>query len=1168
MTFVLLMYSLLTTHSDFSLMRGVDSVEAVCAAAAARGAGAVALTDVNGLYIAVRFWEVARECGLQPILGADVWVEPEPAGAAPSTVTARVCAEGGTGVAARVGPRPARVCAAPGAPWAERAILLAAGARGYRRICRILSEYHLCLGVPEGERRRGTSRQPQDEGHRGIAGNGSGNSTTSAGGTDGGSGGSGAGALKRGFRVGAVVFPETFSLRRALIEDREGLWVLVPCGLPGPSGSPGASGPHGPPHDVEADPGLALAETLLRETGRERLAVLISPGRPHRRAVEWARRAGVPVVASPDAFFVDPEGYAQHRLLRAIDLNTKLSRLPESACVPEKSWLMPGTDLARHFPDCPEAIEAASRVAAECAMSDPPWGKVIFPRYVPVEGGAESFDLLKRRAYEGAVRRCGAITRAVQERLDKELAIIRAKNFADYFLVVADIVTRSPRTCGRGSAAASLVSYALGITHVDPVRYDLFFERFLNMGRADPPDIDVDFAWDERDDVLAHVLERYGQDHAAMVCNHLCFRGRAAVREVAKVYGLPEGEIADVTKRLGLAWARSNAEEMIRTHPLFKDVRLHPPWPEILRWATRLEGHPRHLSVHCGGVVIVPDAIWDHVPVQRAAKGVNVIQWEKDQTEDAGLVKIDLLGNRSLAVIRDALAAVSAHHGVTIPFDRFNPLEDLRTQDLIRRGDTVGVFYVESPAMRQLQEKTRTGDFERLVVHSSIIRPAANTYIREYVRRLRGGAYRSIHPLMGEIMPETFGIMVYQEDVAKVAIAMAGFDAASADDLRKILSKKHKERRLADYRERFYNGAASRGFAREVVDAVWEMVLSFAGYSFCKPHSASYALVSFKSAYLKAHYPAEFMAAVISNQGGYYATFAYISECRRMGLTVLLPDVNASAVTYTGRNREVRVGLMQIQGMKEASREAVVAGGGAGPYRSFEDFFSRVDIDPSDVRLLIRAGAFDSVAGGRTRPELMWRWTEWADGASTRGATREAGAGAVRRGAFAAGRGGPAVTRSSWGGRTASLFAEEIAEPASAPPGIGDYNPRKVLADEIETLGFLVSRHPLTFHREALARMKGVIPARDLGAHVGRAVTVAGWLVTGKVVDTKDDEPMEFVSFEDTTALYETTFFPEAYRRFCHMLSHTRPYVLKGKVEEDFGAVTVTVSDLRFLGTR
>ncbi len=1151
-------YALLAVHSDYSLMRGVDPVEAICAAAAARGAGAIALTDVNALYIAVHFREVALDHGLTPIIGADLWVE---RGVAPGSAT-----------------EPARVRAGGsreehnGAPWAERAILLAASAKGYRRLCRIISEYHLCRGVPgvakaaEAKARERVSRGAVPGGVRGTAAaRGRGNTGVGAGLLEEKGGGNGARSWPGGGRmVGSVTLPVAFSLRDALLEDREGLWVLIPCGGAG------------------EEAGLALAESLRRGSGGDRLALLIAPGGSHQRAAEWAHRSGTLLVAAPDSFFVDPEGHVQHRLLRAIDANTKGSRLSARECLPESSWLMDEATLRAHLPDLGGAVEAASRVAADCVMSEAPWGPVVFPSYRLAEGDVsreEAFEILKKRSYEGSIRRYGAITRPVQERLDRELGIIRAKGFAEYFLVVADIVTRSPRTCGRGSAAASLVSYALGITHVDPVRYDLYFDRFLNMGRVDPPDIDVDFAWDERDDVIAHVLSVYGEERAAMVCNHLCFRGRASVREVAKVYGLPEDEIAAVTKRLGRFWAAGSAEEMIRLHPLFKDVRLERPWPDILRWASRLEGRPRHLSVHCGGVVIVPDAIWNHVPIQPSAKGVNVIHWEKDQTEDAGLVKIDLLGNRSLAVIRDTLASVEEHHGVAIAYDRFNPLEDLRARELIRRGDTVGVFYVESPAMRQLQEKTLTGDFERLVVHSSIIRPAANAYIREYVRRLRGEAYRSIHPLLDDLMPETFGIMVYQEDVAKVAIAMAGFDAASADDLRKVLSKKHKEKRLADYRQRFHAGAAARGFERGVAEAVWEMILSFGGYSFCKPHSASYALVSFKSAYLRAHYPAEFMAAVISNQGGYYSTFAYISESRRMGLTILPPDVNASGIPYTGCNGSVRVGLMQIQKMKEASREAVLEGRREGPYRSLEDFLARAEIDPADARLLILAGAFDSIAGGRSRPELMWRWALWnggrlpeAAGSPRAGELRPGGAG--RRRGPAAGAGRLLAVRAAAASNAqiskrhgAPLFAETLAEAVPpAPGGIGDYDPRKILSDEIATLGFLISRHPLTLYREAIGRIPGVVAGKDLRSHAGRKVTAVGWLVTGKVVDTRKGEPMEFVSFEDTTALYETTFFPEAYGKFCHMLSYTRPYVLKGKVEEDFGSVSLTVSELRFLG--
>ncbi|MCP4694371.1 MAG: DNA polymerase III subunit alpha, partial [Desulfobacterales bacterium] len=311
--------------------------------------------------------------------------------------------------------------------------------------------------------------------------------------------------------------------------------------------------------------------------------------------------------------------------------------------------------------------------------------------------------------------------------------------------------------------------------------------------------------------------------------------------------------------------------------------------PEVLEHAKRILGAPRYLSVHPGGVVITPGPIDAYVPVERAPKGVPVMQWEKDGAEAAGLVKIDLLGNRSLGVIRDAVLNVRGN-GIAFDEKRWEPEDDFATQESLTRGWTMGCFYIESPAMRQLQQKAGRGDFEHLVIHSSIIRPAANEYIQEYLRRLHGGEWDPIHPLLSDVLNETFGIMVYQEDVSKTATSLAGFSPAEADGLRKILSKKDREHALRDYRERFTRGAQEKGVSDDKIAKVWDMIMSFSGYSFCKPHSASYARVSFQAAYLKTHYPAEFIAAVISNGGGFYSTFAYVSEARRMGMTILPPD--------------------------------------------------------------------------------------------------------------------------------------------------------------------------------------------------------------------------------------------------------------------------------------
>jgi len=711
--------------------------------------------------------------------------------------------------------------------------------------------------------------------------------------------------------------------------------------------------------------------------------------------------------------------------------------------------------------------------------------------------------------------------------------------------------------------------------------------------------MDVDFPWDERDAVLSYVLERYGPERCAMVANHVGFRTRGALREVARVYGIPEEEIREVSEgftRTGEPFLPYPVDDRKKRHPARgrPPGAPRPPWPELLGWARRMEGMPRHLSLHCGGVVITPDPLPERVPVERAAKGVPVIQWEKDAAEDAGLVKIDLLGNRSLAVIRDTLATLQSRGETRLSYATLDPLEDRKTRGMIARGDTVGVFYVESPAMRQLLRKTGKGDYAHLVVQSSIIRPAANEFIREYVRRVRGTPYRPLHPLLGEILRETHGILCFQEDVSRVAMALAGFDAAEADRLRKVLSRKDRQARLADFRERFTAGARVRGVPPGVIEEVWRMVLSFQGYSFCKPHSASYALVSFKSCYLKAHHPAEFMAAVLSNRGGYYTTLAYLSEARRMNLAILPPDVNQSGWAYTGRGSGIRVGLMQLKGVRRASLEALLEDRRRrGPFASLAELLARVDADPADVKILIKAGCADAVAQGRSRPEMLWELLAWEAkrGGRGKGAGLRETTAAARLPGARPGKNTPGRTEALPGqARTAHAHQQTAGrrrnphrattleglwspgtDPAGdalsggfRPPRALPYDPGLCLRHELETLGILVSAHPLQLYRPLIQRLRP-LQARDLPRHVGRRVTTVGWFVTAKTVLTHRDEPMEFASFEDETALYETTFFPRALERFRRLPGHSRPCVLQGRVEEEFGAVSLNVETVRLL---
>ena len=986
-------------------MAGVSALEELCAAARGQGADALALTDTNGLYGAIRFVDVARYYGLKPILGAEVTHKH------------------------------------------HRAVLLAKTPDGYANLCRLLSARHS---------------------------------------------------------------DDNFELIREVAHHRRG---LVVCS-----------------DDLAAL--MAWKKLKVRN-----LYVELTPGNMMHQALAFSKRAGIPTVATNRAHFVHPHEFAVHQMLRAIALNTTLSQLPQDECCASRHWLAPPDVLELQYPHIPHALTNTGRIARSC-FTEWNFKETIFPAFRELSD-RQAFILLKEKTYQGAVWRYGAIRPDVQARIHDELAVIQSKGFAHSFLVVEEIVRQAPRTCGRGSAAASIVSYCLGITHVDPIRHNLFFERFLNVGRHDPPDIDIDFPWDERDRILDFVFAHYGADRVAMVANHNTLALRAAIREVAKVHGIPSDEISRIVPQL---FRYLDFHQIHDTISLTKGLRAicqsqrwADPWPEVLLLAVRVQGRFQRLGLHCGGVVIVPDEIRRYVPVQVAAKGVPMIQWEKDQTEDAGLLKLDLLGNRSLAVIRDAIEAIAHNTGHRLDYATWDPLSDGPTQHLIRRGDTIGCFYIESPATRLLLKKLWTGMprerqqvadlFEYLVIVSSLVRPAANRYIREFVRRAHGHVYEPLHPQLEEVLKETHGIMVYQEDVTKVAMVLAGFNIEDADQLRKVLTKKHKQRQLQDYKAQFFREAQARAVSHAITSRIWDMIMSFAGYSFCKPHSASYAQVSFKSAYLRAHYPAEFMAAVISNQGGFYSAFAYLSEARRMGLTVLPPDINASEWHYTGDGRTIRMGFMQIKGVKQELAERVIAERSAnGRFRSFQDFLVRVKPEPAQVRYLVKASCCDSIAGEVTRPGLLWRVHAQHQTSSSQG--------------------------------------EIIPHGTPALPIPSDYTQEKKIQHEMALFGFPLSIHPLDLYAEWLDGLDGVL-ASDMIQHVNHRVTMVGWLITEKPAQTKQGEAMEFIALEDQTGLYDATLFPNTYRRYGHLLRYDRPLIVDGLVEEEFQTVTLTVDRLR-----
>ncbi|OHD10807.1 MAG: hypothetical protein A2Z96_06680 [Spirochaetes bacterium GWB1_48_6] len=864
--------------------------------------------------------------------------------------------------------------------------------------------------------------------------------------------------------------------------------------------------------------GLALATHIpeilevLFPSGGGRIYAALYWGQSFSETVRWARARGIPLLALGSSIALSPQEEWNYRLLRAVSLCTDLESLPPRIAL-EKDQIFPSPEeLQRYFSSVPEAWAAAQTLAQEADTSSLLETSYVFPDFEGMNS-SQAFSHLEQLCREGIPRRYTHSSQVLEDRLAYELSIIRTKGFASYFLVVHDIVKRFPRTCGRGSAAASIVSYLLGLTHVDPLKYNLFFERFLNPGRMDPPDIDIDFPWDEREQVLRYVFTRYAGS-AAMVADHVTFADRAPWRESAKAQGATEEEI----------------HRYLTLRHLGKSEEI-PDY--VRRGAQFLQDMPRYLGTHPGGVVIVPGSIYRWAHIQTSPLGWPVLPWEKDAAEGAGLVKIDLLGNRSLAVVRDAMNLVNplreAQGTKPLTWETFQPYEDPQTLEMVRQGDTLGCFYIESPATRLFLKKMGRVDYELLVVASSIIRPAARIYNELYLERLRGRAWPPLDPDLEEVLKETCGVMVYQEDVSRASMAVAGFDGSQADRLRKILSKKDRESVLEDWKGQFFAGGLARGKSTGVLDQIWEMILSFQGYSFCKPHSASFALVSLKSAWLKRYFPLAFFCSVINNGGGFYSRQVYINALLREGFPVLGPDVNASGLGAGLEGNSLRLGLGQLAEISHRFITTLVESRrDKGPFQNLEDFLVRMHPGLPEARIMIRSGSLDSIAGNYLRPQIFWVF-------------------------FLA--------------QERSLFPGL----PPAPVSIKDYPPGIKIGDEKATTGLIYTQYALDlFEPRARTlvlklRLPTLVTSHQLSRLVGRTVTLLGLYVTQKEVPTRSREAMAFVSFEDRQGMIETVLFPQAWEQLKTRLWQGMAFLMVGKVSQEWEAITLEVTQIQSL---
>jgi DNA-directed DNA polymerase III PolC len=905
--------------------------------------------------------------------------------------------------------------------------------------------------------------------------------------------------------------------------------------------------------------------------GREylRAALPTAPGpewkRRRWRVARLAERLGVRTVAAQSVYFIDPGEHFLHRVLTAIRTRTTVGTLPEGAAAPPEAYLRDPKEIERVFAENSAPLEETLRIAGDCRfeldLRSPKLPRFHGPK------GEDSVAMLRRLAMKGLRRRMESVDANTQsnddyfipdptrcphgadpgewrealDTLDYELSVVESKGLSEYFLICWDIVRfargRGMRSLGRGSAGNSILSYALGITHFNPLRHNMFFERFLNPERKQLPDFDIDFGTDDREEMLQYIFRRYGRDCVAMIGTYSTFRARAALRETAKALGIPDGEVGPFIRRLPYFASIENLEELCMISPAASDIPLaKEPFKTLLPLAVKLGGFPRHMATHPCGLVVSPEPITNVVPLQRGDKGLEITQWSMHEVEEAGLVKIDILGQKGLAVIEEAALMAEENEGRPLHPDRIDALSDERTKRLLREGRTEGCFYIESPVMIQLMQQARCDDFEVLTALSSIIRPGVSNYggKRSYLRRHLGlEPVAAIHPVAREVLKDTYGCLIYQEQVIRIAVAVAGMSYAEADGLRRCMSFKNKNREsMATYRDSFMNGALKRGIPEETAREIFCRISSFAGYAFCKAHSASFALESFESAYWKAHYPAEFMAAVLSNGGGYYSQEEYLEEARRLGLEILPPCVNRSRLRHHGSGRELRIGLYQVKGLTEETAGAIVK---ERPFRSLSEFLERTHASTNEAENLIRCGAMREL--GRSRPELLWELQ------------------ALR------------------GVEACASHTDDAPDPTAVIkqiPRLPDYGRSKSVALERETLDLAVTAHPLAMFDEEIARAtvgRTITRSVDLARRAGQRVELLGWRVTVKGTRTMDrGEEMIFATFSDRFGRYEAIFFPDTYRRTARTLFKAKgPFIIKGRVESDLGAANMSVDRLSLI---
>ncbi|WP_094605085.1 DNA polymerase III subunit alpha [Sporomusa silvacetica DSM 10669] len=869
----------------------------------------------------------------------------------------------------------------------------------------------------------------------------------------------------------------------------------------------------------------------------------------NQQLVKIARKLGLGLVATNDAHYINKQDAECHDVLLCIQTGKTVDEPGRMRFPSDDFYLKTPAEMAELFAEYPEALANTCKIAERCDVTFN--FDILYLPDFPTPDGTSDTEYLTKLCQEALSWRYQEITPEVTARLDYELDVIKKMGYPSYFLIVWDFVnyarTKSiPVGPGRGSAAGSIVAYLLGITSIDPLKYGLLFERFLNPERVSMPDIDIDFCYERRSEIIEYVVARYGSDRVAQIITFGTMAARAAIRDVGRALNLPYGDVDRIAKlvpaELGITLkkaltANKELKELYDTEDTVK---------KLVDLAMAVEGLPRHASTHAAGVVIAKEPLTHFAPLQLSSEGFLVTQYDKDRIEEIGLLKMDLLGLRTLTVIGDAIKLIKENRGEELDIEQI-PLADTKTCAMLASGDTSGVFQMESSGMTNLVKELRPERFDDLIPLVALYRPGplGSGMVSDFIEGRHGKkTVTYLHPVLEPILKDTFGVILYQEQVMEIASTLAGFTLGQADLLRRAMGKK-KHEVLAAQRENFLRGAAERGIDAKLAHEVFELMTHFADYGFNKSHSAAYALVAYQTAYLKAHYPQEFYAALLTSVMGTNDKIGYyIEECRRRKIAVLPPDINASGRAFSVDRGAIRFGLAGVKNAGENALESIIAARKkGGNFTSLVDFCSRVDmrlVNKRVIESLIKCGAFDSLKARRAQfLEVLEQAVEVA---------------ACRQKDAASGQLG--------------LFGDDTMECVNdvVLPDIAELPQEQLLALEKEITGFYITGHPLDKYRAKLETLPALGSLAEGQYTDGQLIRVGGLIASAKRINTKNGSMMCFVALEDFTGQVEVIVFPRVFEKTGRLLAPDLPIMVYGRLNIHEEGAKIMADDILPLG--